>query len=83
MNKKEQFIRLLKEYGVTKCHVSSDFNPMAKYSGGMIFVNVNSDELIRKIFRMYTRKDDLDTPEGEELGILYSDFRLKKSNINL
>lgn len=83
MSKRDEFVKLLKSYGVTKCNVGMGFNPNARYSGGLIFVNVDDDNLIKKIFRMYTRENDLDTPDGEELGIMYSNFRSKESNFDL
>ena len=73
MTNKEKFIQVLKEFGVTKCRVSPDFDFEAKEPDGDIRINVKNSRLETAIYKIFTVDNGL-VGENQTLGVWYNDF---------
>lgn len=81
--KKEKFRELLKEYGVTKCYVSPGFDFGADSPDGDIFVDVNSYELVMKIYKLFTKDVNGFVEEDQFLGVSFRDPDRLKENFKI
>ena len=79
MTNKEKFIKVLKEFGVTKCRISDNFDFENKEPDGDIRINVQDSKLETAIYKIFTTDNGL-VGENQSLGVWYNDFSTIEPN---
>ena len=74
MNKIDNFRKILKQYGVTKVYISSEFSFDETEPCGIIRINVNNSNLDVDLYKLFTKDPDGLVAEEQYLGIFYNDF---------
>lgn len=74
MNKIDNFRKILKQYGVTKVYISSEFSFDETEPCGIIRINVNNSNLDVDLYKLFTKAPDGLVAEEQYLGIFYNDF---------
>ena len=58
MPKKDELLCILAKYGVSLCYISCGFDFDAEAPDGSILVDIDSDDLIQEIYRLFTVEND-------------------------
>lgn len=79
-SQKEQFIDMLKAYGVQNCYVSPSIDLTEKEPSGDILVDTRSDTLIEELYWLYTTPPGVHTGVDQDLGIFFRNFKPEKES---
>ena len=76
----DEFKRLLKSNGVTKCYISSGFDFTEKYPNGTILINIDDVNLIMSIYKLFTEDPDGIVGDDQHLSVYADSFEELKPN---